>query len=225
MNSGAVGLWRRQTWALSALSRAATGLCPALRPLATEATATNGSGVGSGGNGQTAATGRPEDVSAERTSVTAPPQSFPVAAELVGIPRNVYDSLPEPVQTALLAEFATGEQLQTWRERVAVRAFQRHELDTGSPEVQIAILTTRIANLTRHLRLHRKDVRTKRSLEHIVAQRRRLLRYLFRTEPERYEDTVERLGIRSGSLVDPQTERRARRPGDLSVPTGNRNRP
>jgi small subunit ribosomal protein S15 len=149
-------------------------------------------------------------------------KSTPTASDLTRIPEDVYATLPDTVQRALLAEFAVGEHWQKLRELSARKAFQRHELDTGSSEVQIAVLTSRIANLTQHLRLHRKDVRTKRSLEYIVAQRRKLLRYLFRTEPERYEETVERLGIRPGTLVDQYMQRRARRPGDLKVPTGSR---
>lgn len=163
--------------------------------------------------------------SASKDTSPSADTSTPTASDLIGVPESFYAQLPETVQRALLAEYAPAENWQKWRERSALKAFQRHELDTGSSEVQIAIMTARIANLTRHLRNHRKDIRTQRSLEYIVAQRRKLLRYLFRTEPERYEETVERLGIRAGSLMDPSAERRARRPGDLRIPTGSKTEP
>lgn len=76
---------------------------------------------------------------------------------------------------------------------------QEHKLgdtDTGSPEVQIAILTTRINNLTDHLREHRKDFATRRGLLAMVSRRRRLLDYLRRRDPQRYLDIIGRLGIR-----------------------------
>lgn len=76
---------------------------------------------------------------------------------------------------------------------------QEHKLgdtDTGSPEVQIAILTTRINNLTDHMREHRKDFATRRGLLAMVSRRRRLLDYLRRRDPQRYLDIIGRLGIR-----------------------------
>ena len=76
---------------------------------------------------------------------------------------------------------------------------QDHKLgdnDTGSPEVQIAILTTRINNLTDHMREHRRDFATRRGLLAMVSRRRRLLDYLRRRDPQRYLDIIGRLGIR-----------------------------
>ena len=76
---------------------------------------------------------------------------------------------------------------------------QEHKLgdnDTGSPEVQIAILTTRINNLTDHMREHRRDFATRRGLLAMVSRRRRLLDYLRRRDPQRYLDIIGRLGIR-----------------------------
>jgi len=68
--------------------------------------------------------------------------------------------------------------------------------DTGSPEVQVAILTERIRNLTEHLKIHKKDFHSRRGLLMMVGQRRRLLDYLKRKEEQRYVTVVERLGLR-----------------------------
>lgn len=77
-----------------------------------------------------------------------------------------------------------------------VKEFSKGENDTGSPEVQIAILTTRINNLTEHMRANKKDHSTKRGLIGMVARRRRLLDYLRNIEPNRYLDIKSRLNIR-----------------------------
>lgn len=77
-----------------------------------------------------------------------------------------------------------------------VKEFQRSEGDSGSPDVQIAILTTRINNLTEHMRTHKKDYGTRRGLLAMVSRRRRLLDYVRRLEPDRYLDLLERLNIR-----------------------------
>jgi len=68
--------------------------------------------------------------------------------------------------------------------------------DTGSPEVQVAILTERINNLTEHLKIHKKDHHSRRGLLMMVGQRRRLLDYLKSKKSARYEDLIERLGLR-----------------------------
>jgi small subunit ribosomal protein S15 len=77
-----------------------------------------------------------------------------------------------------------------------IRQFRRHENDSGSPEVQIAILTNRIAYLTEHCKLHKKDHHSRRGLLGLVSRRRRLLNYLQRTDRSRYQALIERLGIR-----------------------------
>ena len=74
--------------------------------------------------------------------------------------------------------------------------FAKHEGDTGSPEVQIALLTARINELTEHLRGHKKDHHSRRGLLMLVGQRRRLLDYLKGKDSERYADLIRRLGIR-----------------------------
>jgi small subunit ribosomal protein S15 len=71
-----------------------------------------------------------------------------------------------------------------------------HASDTGSTDVQVAMLTERIRQLTEHLRVHRKDHHSQRGLMKIVGRRRRLLRYLSRREPERYKTLIAALGIR-----------------------------
>jgi small subunit ribosomal protein S15 len=74
--------------------------------------------------------------------------------------------------------------------------FASHEGDTGSPEVQVALLTARINDLTEHLRTHRKDHHSRRGLLMLVGQRRRLLNYLNRHDVERYRSIVQELGLR-----------------------------
>ncbi len=73
---------------------------------------------------------------------------------------------------------------------------KRHESDTGSPEVQIALLTERINLLTGHLDAHKKDVHSRRGLLMMVSQRRRLLAYLMQTDVTRYRQLVDSLGLR-----------------------------
>jgi small subunit ribosomal protein S15 len=81
-------------------------------------------------------------------------------------------------KTELVIEYATGKG------------------DTGSPEVQVAILSERITNLTDHLKTHKKDHHSRRGLLMMVGQRRRLLDYLKSTKADRYEDLIKRLGLR-----------------------------
>ena len=82
------------------------------------------------------------------------------------------------------------------RTREIVQVNRRHETDTGSPEVQIALLTNRIVYLTEHFKVHRKDHHSRRGLLKLVGQRRRLLDYLKRTDFQRYKVVIDRLGIR-----------------------------
>ncbi|QDU93430.1 30S ribosomal protein S15 [Lignipirellula cremea] len=77
-----------------------------------------------------------------------------------------------------------------------IQDFRKADTDTGSPEVQIAILTTRINNLTEHMRTHKKDYSSRRGLLSLVSRRRRLLDYLRRIDPQRYLDIIGKLGIR-----------------------------
>jgi small subunit ribosomal protein S15 len=82
------------------------------------------------------------------------------------------------------------------RKTEVVKSFAQKEGDTGSPEVQVALLTERIKNLSDHLATHSKDFHSRRGLLMMVGQRRRLLDYLKRTQLKRYEQLVERLGLR-----------------------------
>mgnify|MGYP003574191942 len=82
------------------------------------------------------------------------------------------------------------------RKQELIGEFAKAEGDTGSPEVQVAILSERIRNLTEHLKTHKKDFHSRRGLLMMVGQRRRLLDYLKRKEVKRYEDLIARLGLR-----------------------------
>ena len=74
--------------------------------------------------------------------------------------------------------------------------FRTHDSDTGSPEVQIAILSSRIAELTEHFQTHKKDHGSRRGLLMLVSKRRRLLDYLKKTDSDRYREVIGKLGIR-----------------------------
>lgn len=77
-----------------------------------------------------------------------------------------------------------------------IENFRKHETDTGSAEVQIALLTERIVNLTEHFKTHHKDHTSRRGLLKLVGQRRRLLAYLKRIDMARYRELITRLGLR-----------------------------
>ncbi|ACZ42696.1 ribosomal protein S15 [Thermobaculum terrenum ATCC BAA-798] len=77
-----------------------------------------------------------------------------------------------------------------------IEQFKRHDNDTGSTEVQVALLTQRIQHLTDHLREHKHDNHSRRGLLKLVGQRRRLLRYLYRHDLEKYREVVRALGLR-----------------------------
>jgi len=77
-----------------------------------------------------------------------------------------------------------------------IQDFRLHEKDTGSPEVQVALLTSRIQELTQHFKIHAKDHHSRRGLLRLVGQRRRLLDYVKRQDFDRYRILIERLGIR-----------------------------
>ena len=77
-----------------------------------------------------------------------------------------------------------------------VTDFRSHDADTGSPQVQVALLSKRINELTEHFKIHKKDNHSRRGLLKMVSQRRSLLDYLKRTDIERYHEVVNRLGLR-----------------------------
>jgi small subunit ribosomal protein S15 len=86
--------------------------------------------------------------------------------------------------------------LVTDKKQEIIKTHKRHENDTGSPEVQIAILSERITYLTEHFKIHKKDHHSRRGLLKIVGQRRRLLDYLKSRDVERYRAIIAKLGIR-----------------------------
>ena len=82
------------------------------------------------------------------------------------------------------------------RKQTLIGSYATKAGDTGSPEVQVAILTERITNLTEHLKTHQKDFHSRRGLLMMVGQRRRLLDYVRRSSQDRYQALIERLGLR-----------------------------
>lgn len=82
------------------------------------------------------------------------------------------------------------------RKRELIKQYRRAETDSGSPEVQIAVATARINNLTEHMRTHEKDYASRRGLLALVSRRRTLLDYLRRVNPQGYLDIINKLGIR-----------------------------
>ena len=86
--------------------------------------------------------------------------------------------------------------LNVEQKKIIIEDYKVHESDTGSPEVQVAILTKRINDLTEHFKVHTKDYHSRRGLMIRVGQRRRLLDYLKRKDKTRYATLIERLGLR-----------------------------
>ena len=86
--------------------------------------------------------------------------------------------------------------VSTVRKQETITKFRQHPADTGSPEVQVALLTRRINELTEHFKTHTKDNHSRRGLLKLVSQRRRLLDYLRRKDADRYREIISRLGIR-----------------------------
>ena len=86
--------------------------------------------------------------------------------------------------------------LNSSEKEVIIQEYRRSPEDTGSPEVQIALLTTRIIQLTEHLKIHKHDEHSRRGLLMMVGQRRRHLTYLGRKNPDLYKEIIQRLGLR-----------------------------
>jgi small subunit ribosomal protein S15 len=82
------------------------------------------------------------------------------------------------------------------RKAELIKEYATHEGDTGSPEVQVSILSERVTNLTEHLKIHQKDFHSRRGLLMMVGQRRSLLDYLKKKDANRYQALIERLGLR-----------------------------
>lgn len=86
--------------------------------------------------------------------------------------------------------------LSNEQKKQIVEKFQLHETDTGSPEVQVAILTERIAQLTEHFRVHKKDHHSRRGLYKMIGHRRNLLNYIRKKDVNRYRELIQTLGLR-----------------------------
>jgi len=86
--------------------------------------------------------------------------------------------------------------LQEEKKQAIIAAYRLHDSDTGSPEVQIALLTERINELTEHLKIHKKDHHSRRGLLKMVGHRRALLNYLRNKDIDRYHAVIQRLGLR-----------------------------
>jgi small subunit ribosomal protein S15 len=105
------------------------------------------------------------------------------------------------LEEAICGESRIGEELHgmpliSERKEAIIQGFRTHDQDSGSPEVQVAILSERISHLTEHLKVHRKDHHTRRGLLKLVGRRRRLLGYLRGRDFSRYATLIERLGLR-----------------------------
>jgi len=116
----------------------------------------------------------------------------PVAATS---PRTLLDDIPACARNALTRK-ETPMSITVEEKSRVLKEFATKEGDTGSPEVQVAILTTRITTLTEHFKTHKKDNHGRRGLLKMVAQRRKLLDYLKGKDEARYRDLIKRLGIR-----------------------------
>ena len=86
--------------------------------------------------------------------------------------------------------------LNTEAKKAIMAEFKLHDSDTGSPEVQVALLTTRIKEITEHLKIHKKDYHTRRGLLKLIGQRRRLLDYIMKKDIARYRKLIKTLGLR-----------------------------
>lgn len=86
--------------------------------------------------------------------------------------------------------------IQKEKKQAVMTEYRTHESDTGSPEVQVAVLTERVRELTEHLKVHQKDFHSRRGLLKMVGRRRKLLRYLKEKDFNRYRSLIERLGLR-----------------------------
>jgi small subunit ribosomal protein S15 len=109
-------------------------------------------------------------------------------------PRALLDDIPACAMTLTRKE--TPMSITVEEKARVMKEFATKEGDTGSPEVQVAILSSRIATLTDHFKTHKKDNHSRRGLLMMVAQRRKLLDYLKTRDDARYQDLIKRLGIR-----------------------------
>ena len=124
--------------------------------------------------------------------------------------RHIVDELPPVVRQAYSRDNMSQPEINKLEIQDVIREWQRDGLDTGSSEVQVAIMTKRLEHMTAHMKAHHKDKHSKRRLFMLVGQRNRLLKYLRRTDRARYNLTLERLGIRPNKSFDPTIVKHAR---------------
>jgi small subunit ribosomal protein S15 len=86
--------------------------------------------------------------------------------------------------------------MEEMKKKSIIESFRTHDSDTGSPEVQIALMTERINHLNEHLKVHKKDFHSRRGLLKLVGKRRNMLNYLKKKEIEKYRELIEKLGLR-----------------------------
>jgi small subunit ribosomal protein S15 len=107
-----------------------------------------------------------------------------------------YIHVKEKTENKEREEYASQMALAAEVKKQVISSYKTHKTDTGSPEVQVAVLTQRIVQLTEHFKTHKKDHHSRLGLLTMVARRRRLLKYLKSRNPERYKALIQRLGIR-----------------------------
>lgn len=107
-----------------------------------------------------------------------------------------YSYLKEKTENKEREEYASQMALAAEVKQQVISNYKTHKTDTGSPEVQVAVLSQRIVQLTEHFKTHKKDHHSRLGLLTMVARRRRLLKYLKSRNPERYKALIQRLGIR-----------------------------
>ena len=110
--------------------------------------------------------------------------------------QTLLDDIPARLKVEIFNQKGLPMSITAERKQALIKDYAHASGDTGSPEVQIAILTERIANLTEHFKVHTKDNHSRRGLLKLVSQRRQLLDYVKRRDEPRYRNLIERLGIR-----------------------------
>ena len=126
----------------------------------------------------------------EATSVEGP------GAALCTLPSPMLFSIRRLHENETISRSALDSVLATQRKHTIIDQYRTHQTDTGSPEVQIALLSERIGQLTEHFKTHKKDHASRRGLLMLVSKRRRLLDYLKKYDSERYKVVIGKLGIR-----------------------------
>jgi ribosomal protein S15, bacterial/organelle len=116
-------------------------------------------------------------------------EGFTGAVEQLAAPCGVNRQNVLPLEDSAVA-------MDAEKKKKVIDVYAKHEGDTGSPEVQIALLTARITELTSHFQSHKKDFHSRQGLLKLVGRRRNLLNYLKKTEVQRYREIIERLGLR-----------------------------